>query len=71
MKELSRHDIQQFYIRACRDTGWKMDYIRAAQFAGKVLGLSPISIWCAFGDLKLMEKIAAGDHPACTPPKQT
>lgn len=56
---------QDLYIRACRDSGWQLDYVEAAKLAGKVLNCHPMNIWVAFGDMKAMEKIAAGEHPAC------
>ena len=56
---------QDLYIRACRDSGWQLDYVEAAKLAGKVLNCHPMNIWVAFGDMKAMEKIAAGEHPIC------
>lgn len=62
---MTREELRQFYIRTCRDAGWGMDHVKAALFAGRVLGVSPLEFWIAFGDLGLMERIARGDHPVC------
>lgn len=63
---MTRGDYQRFFIRVCKDSGYRMEYTKAAIFAGKVLGVSPLEFWIAFGDLKVMEQIAKGDHPACS-----
>ena len=63
--ELSRKDIQNFYVRICKDSGWKIDYINAAKLAAGVLSLNTMEIWIAIGDLKTMEKISKGEHPVC------
>ena len=34
----------------------------------QVLGASPLEFWIAFGDFVLMDRIARGEHPACTAP---
>lgn len=59
-----RKFIQDLYIRVCRDSGFMMDFTRAAAFAGKVGGFHPMDVWTAMPDLDTMRKIAAGDHPA-------
>lgn len=66
---MTRKEIQMAYIRVCRDSGWRMDYIRAAHFVAKLYGISPIEVWIEFGDLKAMESIAKGEHPAVNNPE--
>jgi len=62
---LSREQIRNLYIRVCRDSGFQLDYARAAQLAAKVGGFHPMDVWTALPSLSTMRAIAAGDHPAC------
>lgn len=59
-----REEIQKAYIRVCKDSGFTFEYIKAAVFVGEMLRISPLEVWTAFGDLRLMERIAKGEHPA-------
>lgn len=60
----TRQQIQEAYIRVCMDSGFQMEYIEAAKFTAKLLGLHPIEIWIAMGYMDTMEEIAKGIHPA-------
>jgi hypothetical protein len=59
---------QDVFIRVCRDSGFTMDTIRAAQLAARVAKCDPLEIWIAVGDLLSMERIASGSHPCCALP---
>jgi len=59
-----RKFIQDLYIRVCRDSGFNMDYIRAAHFAGMVGGFHAMDVWIAMPSLEVMQQIAKGTHPA-------
>lgn len=60
----SRDEIQQLYIRICRDSRFTIGYLQAAILAGEVLKISPIEVWTSLGSLDTMEEIAKGIHPA-------
>lgn len=64
MNEERRKFIQDLYIRVCRDSGFAMEYTRAAHFAGKVGGFHAMDVWTAMPSLQVMEQIAKGEHPA-------
>lgn len=59
-----RKFIQDLYIRVCRDSGFKLEWERAAALAGATGGFHPMDVWNAMPDLDTMRKIAAGNHPA-------
>ena len=61
---MDRKGMQDLFIRVCRDSGFKLDYVRAAQLAGKVGGFHPLELWCAMPGIDAMEQIAKGEHPA-------
>ena len=56
---------QDLYIRACKDSGWQLDYIEAAKLVGKIFNCHPFEVYAAFGDMSNMQKVAKGEHPAC------
>lgn len=62
---MKREEIQNLYIRTCRDSGWKMDYVDAAQLTARVIGIHPMEIWTAMGTLQTMHDVAKGKHPVC------
>ncbi len=62
---VTREEIQNLYIRTCRDSGWRLDYIEAAKLVGRVINMHPFSVYAQFADLKQMERIALGDHVVC------
>lgn len=66
---MTRKEIQMAYIRVCRDSGWRFDYIRAAQFVADLYKISALEVWTSFGDLGMMEKIAKGEHPSVNNPE--
>lgn len=57
----TRSEIQQMYIRVCRDSRFKMPLVQAAHLAAKVLGVSALQVWIAL-DFSNMERIANGTH---------
>lgn len=59
-----REEIQQFYIRVCRDSQFLISSTDAAVLTGAAMNISPLAVWCAFSGLDLMERIASGKHPA-------
>lgn len=64
----SRELIQEIYIRICKDSGFKMDYIQAAILTANVLNADKyvthaLEVWSAIGSFSLMEEIATGKHP--------
>lgn len=62
---MTRTEVQNLYIRTCRDAGWQLDYIEAAKLVGRVLGMHPFSVYATFSDLRQMQRVAKGEHPVC------
>ena len=60
----NRKRVQEAFIRVCRDSGFGLEASRAAAIAAGVLGIHPLEVWTAIGDLATMDRIAAGNHPA-------
>lgn len=60
----SAETIQQVYIRVCRDSGFKLDWIRATNLTASIVGKHPMDVWIAIGTIDVMEAIAQGEHPA-------
>ena len=56
---------QDFYIRVCRDSGFTMDWAKAAQLTAGALSVSALEIGHAFPYLQVMQEIASGTHPVC------
>lgn len=65
MKTYTREFIQNAYVRVCQDSGFQMDWLDAAGFTARLLGMSPVQIWTTFGSLDIMKQIARGEHPVC------
>ena len=63
-----RKYISMAYIRVCRDSGFKFDHFRAAQFTAQLISIHPIEILTAVGNLSTMEEIAKGIHPVVNNP---
>lgn len=63
----TRQEIQQAYIRVCRDSRFRLELTRAAHLAAAVLGCSAIDVWLAL-DFSNMERIANGTHPCLMQP---
>jgi hypothetical protein len=63
---MTREAIQDMFIRTCRDSGFSMDWVRAAQFTADVLKINPLQVWLAMPSADVLEEIAAGTHPAVT-----
>jgi len=70
MATYTRKQIQDFYIRTCRDSGFKMSFSEAAHFAGKLLQLTALEIAATFPSIDVMKEIAAGTHKICNSSKQ-
>lgn len=62
---MTRHEIQTLYIRTCRDSGWRLDYIEAAKLVCGLFNQHPYWVYAAFSDLRQMERVAKGEHPVC------
>lgn len=60
----TREQVQRLFIRVCRDSGFGLDTAHAAAIAARAAGISPLEIWVAIGDLRTMDRIACGEHPA-------
>jgi hypothetical protein len=63
MTEDRRKFIQDLYIRICRDSLFKMDFVAAAQIAGKVGDFHPMEVLMALPSMDVMMEIARGEHP--------
>lgn len=57
--------MQQAFIRVFRDSGYRIDAVRAAILVGMMLHCHPLQVWLAMPSLDVMNAIAAGEHPAC------
>ena len=62
--DMNREQIQQLFIRVCRDSGFSLDWIDAASIAARAANISPLEIWIAFGTMQMMGQVARGEHPA-------
>lgn len=65
---MDRKTIAMAYIRICRDSGFKMNYLSAANFTAQLYSISGIDILSAVGSLEVMEQIALGIHPVVKNP---
>jgi len=61
---MTKEQIQQLYIRVCRDSGFQLEYIQAAILTSRVIGCTALEIWLAFPSLGVMDEVARGLHPA-------
>jgi len=61
---MTKKEIQDLYIRVCRDSGFQIEYIQAAILTSRVIGCSALEIWLAFPSLGVMDEVARGIHPA-------
>jgi hypothetical protein len=64
---MSRALLQQLFIRVCRDSGFTLDWVRAAILTAKIADTDPLLVWLAM-DVSTMERIASGAHPAAVKP---
>lgn len=55
--------IQDVYIRVCKDSGFQLDYVAAADLAARVVNCTPLDVMIAFG-LDNMMSVADGSHPS-------
>lgn len=61
---INRKQIQDTFIRVAQDSKFGMDAYRVAHFTASLLNISALEVAFAFSNLKLMESVASGDHPA-------
>jgi hypothetical protein len=59
-----RKMIQDVFIRLCRDSGFRLSAVAAAQLTGMMLERTPLEIWLSMPSWDVMKEIAAGTHPA-------
>lgn len=59
-----RDTIQKFYIRMCRDSGFRLSADTAAKLTAMAFNCHPLEVWLAMPSLSVMDEIAAGTHPA-------
>jgi hypothetical protein len=59
-----RETTQTLFVRVCRDSGFQLDAVRAAQLTASMVGCHPLEVWLAMPSLTVMNEIAAGTHPA-------
>lgn len=53
------------FVRVCKDSGFRLGHLQAAQIAAGALRISALEVWIAVGTLDTMKQIAAGQHPVC------
>lgn len=56
----SRKQIQEVYIRICKDSGYKLGATHAAKLAASVLKIHPLEVWVAMSSFDTMEAYAEG-----------
>lgn len=62
MDAARRKEIQDVYVRLCRDARFRLPMLQAARLTGAVLKTSALEVWAAMGT-DAMERIANGTHP--------
>ena len=62
----SNIEIQELYIRICRDSKFKIDWVQAAQLTASVLQITPLMVGLAFPYVERMRTIADGNDPVLT-----
>ena len=62
MNSVERKQIQDVYVRLCRDSKFTMDYIQVAILTASMLKIQPLEVWGAL-DFNQMEQLADGTHP--------
>ena len=60
---MEREQIQHIYIRICRDSGFQLEWDRAAHLTAAAIGISTWGVWLAFPSLDRMKAIALGTDP--------
>ena len=61
----TRKQIQDLFVRCCRDSNWTGDAIKMAIFTANILKIDPLEVWLAMPSLSVMEDIANHNHPVC------
>jgi hypothetical protein len=56
---MNRDFLQQLFVRVCRDSGFTLDWPRAAILTGMIAKVDPLMVWMAM-DSETMDKIARG-----------
>ena len=69
MKTPDPQAVRIAYIRICRDSGFTIEFERAAALTGQLFGITALEVWPCFPYLKDMMDIASGTHPALTLPE--
>lgn len=59
-----RKTVQDVFVRVCRDSGFTLGSVQAANVAARALKCHPLQVWLAMPELAVMDEIAAGRHPA-------
>lgn len=67
MQESERKLNQDCFIRICRDSGFKVDPLTAANIAATMAKTHPLLVWASFPSFDVMCEIADGSHPAAHP----
>ena len=52
--------IRELYIRTCKDSGYQLEWAKAAKFVADELDTHPLQVWVAFPSMEDMKKIAEG-----------
>jgi hypothetical protein len=63
---LDRKTIQALFVMVCRDSGFTLDPVNAAQFVALLANIHPLQVWLAMPSWDVMGEIAAGRHPSAT-----
>ena len=59
----TRETITSIYVRVCKESGFGLDAIQAAQLTARIVGCHPLDVWTAMPGLDVMDAIATGNHP--------
>jgi hypothetical protein len=60
-----RKAITDLHVRVCRDSGYRLESVRAAHFVADLLKMSALEVWIAMGSLDVTQRVADGTHRAC------
>lgn len=62
MGPVDRKTITDFYARVCKDSGFKMDVVKAMQLTGAALNIPPLAVLAAI-PFDTASRVADGSHP--------
>lgn len=57
----ARQEIVDVYVRVCKDSGFGLDLVQAAQLTAAVLDIHQLQVWIAI-DTDNMRRLADGTH---------